>query len=87
MDTWVIESWGSAAIATMNDQQLDCVLDLMRYLPPQQIDIDLIDLVPSLSEDLSSVDQTLKIVQEGGGKGLPFCVTTTEMRTPIGHHL
>ncbi|KAK1332273.1 hypothetical protein QTO34_006945 [Cnephaeus nilssonii] len=65
-------SQGSAAITTMNDQQLNYVLDLMRHLPPQQIKIDLIDLVPSLSEDLSSVDQTLKIVQEDGGKGLPF---------------
>jgi len=31
------------------DQQLDCALDLMRRLPPQQIEknlADLIDLVP-----------------------------------------
>ncbi|XP_048364816.1 F-actin-capping protein subunit beta-like [Sphaerodactylus townsendi] len=49
----------------MGDQQLDCALDLMRHLPPQQIEknlSDLIDLVPSLCEDLlSSVDQPLKI--------------------------
>jgi len=44
---------------------MDCALDLMRRLPPQQIEknlSDLIDLVPSLCEDLlSSVDQPLKI--------------------------
>lgn len=49
-------------------QQLDCALDLMRRLPPQQIEknlCDLIDLVPSLCEDLlSSVDQPLKIVRD-----------------------
>lgn len=49
----------------MTEQQLDCALDLMRRLPPQQIEknlSDLIDLVPSLCEDLlSSVDQPLKI--------------------------
>lgn len=34
---------------------MDCALDLMRRLPPQQIEknlIDLIDLVPGLCEDL-----------------------------------
>ncbi|CAB3369900.1 F-actin-capping protein subunit beta [Cloeon dipterum] len=52
----------------MTEQQLDCALDLMRRLPPQQIEknlSDLIDLVPSLCEDLlSSVDQPLKIAQD-----------------------
>ena len=47
------------------DQQLDCALDLMRRLPPQQIEknlSDLIDLVPDLCEDLlSSIDQPLKV--------------------------
>ncbi|XP_031506530.1 F-actin-capping protein subunit beta isoform X6 [Papio anubis] len=51
-----------------SDQQLDCALDLMRRLPPQQIEknlSDLIDLVPSLCEDLlSSVDQPLKIARD-----------------------
>ncbi|XP_035697185.1 F-actin-capping protein subunit beta isoform X2 [Branchiostoma floridae] len=50
------------------DQQLDCALDLMRRLPPQQIEknlSDLIDLVPTLCEDLlSSVDQPLKIARD-----------------------
>lgn len=50
------------------DQQLDCALDLMRRLPPQKIEknlADLIDLVPSLCEDLlSSVDQPLKIARD-----------------------
>jgi len=49
-------------------QQLDCALDLMRRLPPQQIEknlSDLIDLVPDLCEDLlSSVDQPLKIARD-----------------------
>ncbi|XP_060075328.1 F-actin-capping protein subunit beta isoforms 1 and 2-like [Ylistrum balloti] len=52
----------------MTDQQLDCALDLMRRLPPQKIEknlTDLIDLVPSLCEDLlSSVDQPLKIARD-----------------------
>ncbi|XP_059164352.1 F-actin-capping protein subunit beta-like [Physella acuta] len=52
----------------MTEQQLDCALDLMRRLPPQQIEknlCDLIDLVPTLCEDLlSSVDQPLKIVRD-----------------------
>lgn len=51
----------------MAEQQLDCALDLMRRLPPQQIEknlSDLIDLVPSLCEDLlSSVDQPLKVAK------------------------
>ncbi|XP_033107676.1 F-actin-capping protein subunit beta-like [Anneissia japonica] len=51
-----------------SDQQLDCALDLMRRLPPQQIEknlSDLIDLVPHLCEDLlSSVDQPLKIARD-----------------------
>lgn len=49
-----------ATDAPMGDQQLNCALDLMRYLPPQQIEktlSDLINLVPSLCEALqSSVD-------------------------------
>lgn len=52
----------------MTEQQLDCALDLMRRLPPQQIEknlSDLIDLVPGLCEDLlSSVDQPLKIARD-----------------------
>jgi len=52
----------------MTDQQLDCALDLMRRLPPQQIEknlSDLIDLVPDLCEDLlSSIDQPLKVASD-----------------------
>jgi len=52
----------------MTEQQLDCALDLMRRLPPQQIEknlSNLIDLIPSLCEDLlSSVDQPLKIARD-----------------------
>lgn len=52
----------------MTDHQLDCALDLMRRLPPQQIEknlSDLIDLVPDLCEDLlSSIDQPLKVATD-----------------------
>uniref|UniRef100_A0A803JX98 F-actin-capping protein subunit beta n=1 Tax=Xenopus tropicalis TaxID=8364 RepID=A0A803JX98_XENTR len=55
-------------MSIITEQQLDCALDLMRRLPPQQIEknlSDLIDLVPSLCEDLlSSVDQPLKIARD-----------------------
>lgn len=57
---------------------MDCALDLMRRLPPQQIEknlSDLIDLVPSLCEDLlSSVDQPLKIAKDKeSGKDYLLC--------------
>lgn len=57
---------------------MDCALDLMRRLPPQQIEknlTDLIDLVPSLCEDLlSSVDQPLKIAKDrSNGKDYLLC--------------
>ncbi|XP_064611258.1 F-actin-capping protein subunit beta-like [Liolophura sinensis] len=62
----------------MTEQQLDCALDLMRRLPPQQIErnlSDLIDLVPSLCEDLlSSVDQPLKVAKDKSvGKNYLLC--------------
>ncbi|XP_014279602.1 F-actin-capping protein subunit beta [Halyomorpha halys] len=62
----------------MTDQQMDCALDLMRRLPPQEIEknlSDLIDLVPSLCEELlSSVDQPLKIaLDKGVGKDYLLC--------------
>lgn len=62
----------------MTDQQMDCALDLMRRLPPQQIEknlTDLIDLVPSMCDDLlSSVDQPLKIAQDrSNGKDYLLC--------------
>jgi capping protein beta len=48
--------------------QLDCALDLMRRLPPSQIEDNLaglIDLVPDLTESLlSAVDQPLKIAHD-----------------------
>ncbi|XP_030751772.1 F-actin-capping protein subunit beta [Sitophilus oryzae] len=58
--------------------KFDCALDLMRRLPPQQIEknlSDLIDLVPSLCEDLlSSVDQPLKIAKDNqNGKDYLLC--------------
>nr|XP_026689422.1 uncharacterized protein LOC100181273 isoform X1 [Ciona intestinalis] len=52
----------------MTDLQLDYALDLMRRLPPQQVEknlSDLIDLVPELCEDLlSSVDQPLRVLRD-----------------------
>ncbi|CAI9727495.1 F-actin-capping protein subunit beta isoform X2 [Octopus vulgaris] len=52
----------------MTEQQLDCALDLMRRLPPQQIEENLsalIDIAPALCEDLlSSVDQPLKVASD-----------------------
>jgi len=48
--------------------QLDCALDLMRRLPPAQIEDNLaglIDLVPDLTEQLlSAVDQPLKVAHD-----------------------
>lgn len=62
----------------MTERQLDCALDLMRRLPPQQIEknlSDVIDLVPALCEDLlSSVDQPLKIAKDKStGKDYLLC--------------
>ncbi|XP_054769009.1 F-actin-capping protein subunit beta-like [Lytechinus pictus] len=62
----------------MADVQLDCALDLMRRLPPQEIEknlSNLIDLVPDLCEDLlSSVDQPLKIAKDNTcGKDYLLC--------------
>lgn len=55
----------------MSDQ-LDCALDLMRRLPPAQIEDNLaglIDLVPNLTEELlSAVDQPLKIAYDAQSK-------------------
>ena len=49
-------------------QKLDYALDLMRRLPPQQIEknlTNLIDLVPNLCEDLlSAIDQPLKVSRD-----------------------
>lgn len=58
--------------------QLDSALDLMRRLPPQQIEknlSDLIDLVPNLCEDLlSSVDQPLRVTKDTSmGKDFLLC--------------
>ncbi|KAJ1675741.1 F-actin-capping protein subunit beta [Spiromyces aspiralis] len=46
-------------------QQLDCALDLMRRLPPQNVEqnlVSLLEIAPELTEDLlSSIDQPLKV--------------------------
>jgi len=53
-------------------EQLDCALDLMRRMPPTQIEdnlASLIDLVPDLtSELLQSIDQPLKIAHDAPAK-------------------
>ena len=69
----------------MTEQQLDCALDLMRRLPPQEIEknlSDLIDLVPDLCEDLlSSVDQPLKIARDKQvGKVRKFNIQSEEFK-------
>ncbi|EPB66141.1 hypothetical protein ANCCEY_14768 [Ancylostoma ceylanicum] len=49
------EAWLSYGKDSQSEQQLDCALDLMRRLPPQQCEknlIDLIDLCPGLCDDL-----------------------------------
>ena len=47
---------------------MDSALDLMRRLPPQQVEknlSDLIDLVPDLCEELlASVDQPLRVLRD-----------------------
>jgi len=52
--------------------QLDCALDLMRRLPPTDVEDNLaglIDLAPDLCEDLlSAVDQPLKIAHDATAK-------------------
>jgi len=52
--------------------QLDCALDLMRRLPPKQIEDNLaglLDIAPDLTEDLlSAVDQPLKIAYDNVSK-------------------
>jgi len=54
--------------AETSGQKLDFALDLMRRLPPQQIEknlTSLIDLVPNLCEDLlSAIDQPLKVARD-----------------------
>lgn len=54
------------------NEQLDCALDLMRRLPPSQVEDNLaglLDLVPALMEDLlSAVDQPLKISHDPASK-------------------
>ncbi|KAJ2003608.1 F-actin-capping protein subunit beta [Coemansia thaxteri] len=61
-----------------NDQQMDCALDLMRRLPPQNVEenlLTLLEVVPELTEDLlAAVDQPLKIRQDAkAGKEYLVC--------------
>lgn len=66
----ILSSFGVGR-ATMADA-LDCALDLMRRLPPSDIEDNLaglIDLVPDLCEHLlSAVDQPLKIAHDAASK-------------------
>jgi len=59
-------------------EQIDCALDLMRRLPPSQVEDNLaglIDLVPDLTEALlSSVDQPLKVASDNeSGRDYLLC--------------
>ena len=61
-----------------SEQQLDCALDLMRRLPPQQCERnlgDLISLVPHLCDELLGViDLPLKIARDkDSGKEYLLC--------------
>ncbi|KAJ1912818.1 hypothetical protein H4219_005459 [Mycoemilia scoparia] len=60
------------------EQQLDCALDLMRRLPPQNVEqnlVTLLEIVPELTEDLlSSIDQPLKVkIDKKTGKEYLIC--------------
>ena len=69
----------------MTELQLDCALDLMRRLPPQQIEknlSDLIDLVPDLCESTASSLWIEIISKDKLSKPLPASLTYTE--TPTG---
>jgi len=52
----------------MSEMRMDCALDLMRRLPPQDCEkhlVDLIQLAPDLCENLlSAVDQPLKVAKD-----------------------
>ena len=52
-------------ITDMANEQLDCALDLMRRMPPADVEdnlFNLIDVVPDLTDDLlSSVDQPIRV--------------------------
>ncbi|KAJ2816995.1 F-actin-capping protein subunit beta [Coemansia erecta] len=61
-----------------NEQQMDCALDLMRRLPPQSVEenlVTLLEVLPELTEDLlAAVDQPLKVRRdEGEGKEYLVC--------------
>lgn len=49
----------SLLVVFQNDQQLDCALDLMRRLPPQQIEKNLSDLIDLVSYCLIIILNTL----------------------------
>ncbi|KAJ1978972.1 F-actin-capping protein subunit beta [Dimargaris verticillata] len=58
-------------------EQLDCALDLMRRLPPQHVEenlVSLVEIAPHLTEELlSSIDQPLK-AQKCGQTGKQYLV-------------
>jgi len=63
-----VRSPSPSAFSSIMTDQLDCALDLMRRLPPGNIEDNLaglLDLVPDLTEPLlSAVDQPLKIAHD-----------------------
>jgi len=59
------------------DAKLDCALDLLRRLPPQNIEknlLNLVNLVPNICEQLlSSVDRPLKVAVDNDDKRYLLC--------------
>ena len=47
--------------STMTEQQLDCALDLMRRLPPQQIEKNLSDLIDLVKNDVVLLRPTFNV--------------------------
>lgn len=73
----------SAGFVFQTDQQLDCALDLMRRLPPQQIEKNLSDLI-----DLVSCSQDKVQAQPGLSKDfiLISCIVFVQWKETISAH-
>jgi capping protein beta len=67
-----------SAASRMSDERLDAALNLMRRMPPSQVEnslAGLIELVPDLTDELlAQVDQPLKVQQDPkSGKMYVLC--------------
>lgn len=63
-----------------SDQQLDCALDLMRRLPPQQIEKNLSDLIDLVGALFVCFHLGLPYTP------VPRVQTTPDTASPAGHH-